>query len=105
MTWRRPKPNEVTLFDTRAGGAVDAPPRRRYTLVKATLVPALIAGVAGALVAPLFGGSRDGGAGPATAMAADLAREAARPGSLPPLVPVVERGGEPRLAAHDNASG
>jgi hypothetical protein len=97
---------EVTLFDTREGGFVEPPAaRNRRALAKATLGPALVAGIAGALMAPLFGGSGAGQPGPQAAMASELAREASRPGALPPLVPVVERGGEPRLAAHDNASG
>ena len=98
--------HEVTLFDTREGGFVEPPaPRSRRSLAKATLAPALVAGIAGALMAPLFGGSGSGHPGPEAAMASELAREASRPGALPPLVPVVERDGEPRLAAHDNASG
>jgi len=97
----RRRAREVTLFDSRAGGAVE-PGRRRRSLAIATCVPAVIAAVAGALLAPLFGGSDHGG--PQSAMAADLAREAAQPGGLPPLVPVVERGGEPRLAAHGGSS-
>ena len=97
----RRRAREVTLFDSRAGGAVE-PGRRRRSLAIATCVPAVTAAVAGALLAPLFGGSDHGG--PQSAMAADLAREAAQPGGLPPLVPVVERGGEPRLAAHGGGS-
>jgi hypothetical protein len=80
--------------------------RRRPSLAAATLMPALVAAVAGALLAPLFGGSGGGSVGgPSVAMAAELAREAAEPGGLPPLVPVVERAGRPQLAEHPNASG
>ena len=95
---------EVTLFDTHAGGPVERRRRRgsRRSLVTATCIPAVAAAVAGALLAPLFG-SNDS-AGPEAAMAADLAREAARPDGLKPLVPVVERNGQPRLAAHERAS-
>jgi len=135
MTGRlRHRAREVTLFDSDAGGFVEPPagdslrgtllrrraaawrrrrealghvshPRRRPSLAAATLVPALVAAVAGALLAPLFGGSDNGSGGPNVAMAADLAREAAQPGGLPPLVPVVERDGKPELAEHPNASG
>jgi hypothetical protein len=130
--WRRAR--EVTLFDSDAGGFVEplrersvrrvlsrrraaawrrrrealslAPTRRRSSLAAATLVPALVAAVAGALLAPVFGGSSEGApGGPNVAMAAELAREAAQPGALPPLVPVVERGGRPELAEHPNAAG
>ena len=101
----RDRPREVTLFDTRAGGPVEhSVTRFRRSLVTATCVPALIAAIAGALLAPLFGGSSTGSGGPEAALAAELAREASRPGGIPPVVPVVERGGEPRLAAHEGAS-
>jgi LPXTG-site transpeptidase (sortase) family protein len=38
-------------------------------------------------------------------MAADLAREAAQPGAMPQLVPVVDRDGRPELAAHPTSTG
>jgi hypothetical protein len=106
----RLRAREVTLFDTDAGGAV--PPwwkrssgrRGRRSLLLATCLPAAVAGLAGALLAPVLGGS-DRRLGPESAMAADLARDAARPGAIRPLVPVVDRGGRPRLAEHPRASG
>jgi hypothetical protein len=99
----RLRAREVTLFDTEAGGVVRAR-RSRRSLVLATCLPALVAGLAGALLAPVLGGSHQR-LGPDAAMAADLARDAARPGALPPLVPVVERDGLPRLASHPRAAG
>jgi hypothetical protein len=105
----RLRAREVTLFDTDAGGTV--PPwwkrtarRGRRSLLLATCLPAAVAGLAGALLAPVLGGS-DQRLGPESAMAADLARDAARPGTIRPLVPVVERGGQPRLAEHPGAAG
>ena len=92
---RRARAREVTLFDTSAGGS--QPRRRRRGLLLATCLPAAIAGVAGALIAPSLGGSAPD-FGPGSAVAADLARDAVRPGALPPLVPVVERDGHQRLA-------
>jgi hypothetical protein len=109
MRRRRVRAREVTLFDTRSGGPV--PPwwkrsarRGRRSLLLATCLPAAVAGLAGALLAPVLGGSGQR-LGPESAMAADLARAAERPGAIRPLVPVVERGGKPRLAAHPRASG
>jgi LPXTG-site transpeptidase (sortase) family protein len=115
----RMRRREVTLFDSAAGGPLPpessspggsfrspragGPHRRsRRSLVAATLVPAAIAAVAGAFLAPALG-THDGRVlGPETAAAGDLARKAARPladGGLTPLVSVVERGGRPQLAA------
>ena len=96
----RLRSREVTLYDTASGGR---PSRRsdRRSLALATILPAVAAGVLGAILAPALGG---GDAGPESAAAAhSLAREAARPadkGGLRQLVPVVDRGGKPRLAAH-----
>ncbi len=104
MSRRLTRPREVTLYDSDAGGRV-APRTRRGSLLTATCVPALVAGVLGALLAPMFGGSDGQRLGPDTATADVLARQAAQPGELRPLVPVVERGGRPRLAAHGAASG
>ena len=104
MTFRR-NAREVTLFDTHAGGPVERRPRRRSrrSLVTATCVPAVAAAVAGALLAPLFA-SDGSGRGPEAAMAADLAREAARPDALKPLVPVVEREGKSQLATGERTA-
>ena len=101
---RRARTREVTLFDSAGGGS---PPRfgGRRSLLLATGIPALVAALAGALLAPVLGGPEEQGFGPDSARAAELAREAARPGGLPRLVPVVERGGRPQLAAHPRASG
>ena len=106
---RRGREREVTLFDTDAGGRVPRSRRirerlrGRRSLLTATCIPAVVAALAGALLAPVLDGSKER-LGPDAAMAADLAREAARPGSLPPLVPVVERGGRSQLAVHGGAS-
>jgi sortase (surface protein transpeptidase) len=102
---------EVTLFDSAAGGtqrprsarAAEPPRRSRRSLIAATLAPAVVAAIGGALLAPTFGSDERSGFGPDTAAARDLAREAARPlaeSHLTPLVPVVERGGRPQLAAN-----
>jgi LPXTG-site transpeptidase (sortase) family protein len=110
VLWRRAR-GERVLFDSSQGGPIEGwrpperKPARRPSLLTATCVPALVAAVAGALAAPLFGGGDDGRTGPAGAAAADLAREASRPGGLPQLAPVVDRGGEPQLASHATGSG
>jgi LPXTG-site transpeptidase (sortase) family protein len=100
---RWPRAREVTIFDSHAGGYLDqAPPARRSrrSLVTATCVPAAIAAVGGALLAPSFDGPDGSRLGPASASAASLAREANGPGGLPPLLPVVERDGRPQLATY-----
>ena len=97
----RLRSREVTLYDSASGAEPRA--RGRRTLALAALVPAVVAAAAGALLAPVLGGD-PAQLGPEPAAAAHaLAREAARPpgeDGLPRLVPVVERGGKPRLAAH-----
>jgi sortase (surface protein transpeptidase) len=97
---------EVTLFDSAAGGAMQQPPRRpgrRRSLLAATLGPAVVAAIGGALLAPTFGSHDSPRFGLDSAAASELARDAALPlerSRLRPLVPVVERGGRPALAAN-----
>jgi len=107
-TWRPPERRRSPVDRLLFGRKIRRRPLRRSrrpSLVTATAVPALIAAVAGALVAPLFGGGGDRQIGPDAAAAADLAREAGEPGVLPQLVPVVDRGGRPELAAHRTGNG
>jgi LPXTG-site transpeptidase (sortase) family protein len=104
MNLPRLGPREVTLYDTDAGGPLErlVAPRRR-SFAAATLIPAVVAAAAGALLAPALGGDDLSNFGPEAAVAKDLARAAAQPpgeSHLTPLVPVVERDGHPRLAAN-----
>ena len=101
MNLLRSRSREVTLYDSDAGGSLARP--RRTSFAAATLIPAVVAAAAGALLAPAFGGDDLSRFGPEVAVARDLARDAARPpgeSELAPLLPVVERDGRPRLAAN-----